>query len=156
MFGQSRMCTYNNLPVNTSQIFYLAQIPAVHAGKTLEIKVHDLGDVGGDAFIHVLMPTAAGYSQATFSWTATGGGPPTSGTNATQIQVASGGTNRYNNQLITIDIVLPINYAAPTPPGEPGPGWFKVEYDLSNGGGGNDTATWSVNIRGNPIHLITP
>ena len=156
VFGQSRMCTYNNLPVNTSQIFYLAQIPAVHAGKTLEIKVHDLGDVGGDAFIHVLMPTAAGYSQATFNWTATGGGPPTSGTNATQIQVASGGTNRYNNQLITIDIVLPINYAAPTPPGEPGPGWFKVEYDLSNGGGGNDTATWSVSIRGNPIHLITP
>ena len=156
VFGQSRMCTYNNLPVNTSQIFYLAQIPAVHAGKTLEIKVHDLGDVGGDAYVKVLVPGAAGYTQATFNWTASGGGPPTSGTNATQIQVASGGTNRYDNQLITIDVVLPVTYSAPTPPGEPGGGWWKIEYDLSNGGGGNDTATWSVNIRGNPVHLVTP
>jgi hypothetical protein len=156
VFGQSRMCTYNNLPVNTSQVFYLAQIPAVHAGKILEIKVHDLGDVGGDAFVHVLMPTAGGYTQVAFDWTASGGGPPTSGTNATQIQVASGGSNRYDNQLITIDIVLPTNYSAPTPPLEPGPGWWKIQYDLTNGGGGNDTATWAVGIRGNPVHLVTP
>ena len=156
VYGQTHMCTYNNLPVNTNQVFYLAQIAAVHAGKTLEINVHDLGDVGGDAFIKVLMPNLLGYSPATFNWRATGGGPPTSGMNATQIQVASGGTNRYDNQMITIDIVLPTNYAAPTPPGEPGPGWFKIEYDLSGGGGGNDTATWSVNIRGNPVHLVTP
>lgn len=156
VYGQSRMCTYNNLPVNTSQIFYLAQIPAVHAGKTLEIKVHDLGDVGGDAIIKILMPTTTGYTPATFNWTASGGGPPTSGTGSTQIQVAKSGASRYDNQLITIDIVLPTTYAAPTPPGEPGPGWWKVEYDLSNGGGGNDTATWSVNIRGNPVHLVTP
>lgn len=156
VYGQSRMCTYNNLPVNTSQIFYLAQVPAVHAGKTLEIKVHDLGDVGGDATIRVLVPGTTGYSQATFNWTATGGGPPTSGTGVTSIQVASGGANRYDNQLITIDIVLPTTYSAPTPPGEPGAGWWKIQYDLSNGGGGNDTATWSVNVRGNPVHLVTP
>jgi Flp pilus assembly protein TadG len=159
VFGQGRMCTYNNLPVNTSQVFYLAQIAAVHAGKTLEIKVHDLGDVGGDAFMKVLMPTSGTpdyYSQATFNWTATGGGPPTSGTGVTQIQVASGGVNRYDNQLITIQVVLPTTYSAPQPTGEPGPGWWKIQYDLSNGGGGNDTATWSVNIRGNPVHLITP
>lgn len=156
VYGQSRMCTYNNLPVNTSQIFYLAQIAAVHAGKTLEIKVHDLGDVGGNASIKILMPTTTGYTPATFNWIASGGGPPTSGIAATQIQVASGGTNRYDNQLLTIDVVLPVGYIAPTPPGEPGPGWWKVEYDLSGGGGGNDTATWSVNIRGNPVHLVTP
>jgi hypothetical protein len=156
VYGHTRMCTYNNLPVNTSQVFYLAQIAAVHAGKTLEIRVHDLGDVGGDAFIHVLMPTTTGYTQATFNWTASGGGPPTSGTGATQIQVASGGANRYDNQLITIQVVLATTYAAPTPPGEPGPGWWKIQYDLSGGGGGNDTATWMVSIRGNPVHLITP
>jgi Flp pilus assembly protein TadG len=159
VYGQSRMCTYNNVPVNSSQTFYLAQIAAVHAGKTLEIKVHDLGDVGGDAFVKVLMPTAAGYSQATFNWSASGGGPPTSGTNATQIQVASGGANRYDNQMITITIVLPTNYTAPLPAGESaavGGGWFKIQYDLTNGGGGNDTATWAVNIRGNPVHLVTP
>ena len=154
VFGVSRMCTYDNLPVNTSQIFYLAQIPAVHAGKTLEIKVHDLGDVRGDAYIHVLMPTTANYQQATFSWNVNGGAW---NNGATQIKVASGGSNLYDNSLITIDIVLPTNYAAPQPATETlGAGWWKIQYDLSNGGGGNDTATWSVNIRGNPVHLITP
>jgi hypothetical protein len=118
--------------------------------------------VGGDAFMKVLMPTTTGYVQATFNWTATGGGPPTSVTGATQIQVASGGVNRYDNQMITIDVVQPTTYDAPTPPlvpgpgFEPGPGWWKIQYDLTNGGGGNDTATWMVNIRGNPVHLVTP
>ena len=157
VFGVGRMCTYNNLPVNTSQIFYLAQIPAVHAGKTLEIKVHDLGDVGGDAFIKVLMPTAATYAQTTFNWNVNGG-PFTNGAN--QIKVANAGSNLYDNSLITIDIVIPANYTAPQPASETNPdaggGWFKIQYDLTNGGGGNDTATWSVNIRGNPVHLVTP
>ena len=157
VFGVSRMATYNNLPVNTSQVFYLAQIPAVHAGKTLEIKVHDLGDVGGDAFIKVLMPTTATYAQTTFNWNVNGGAF-TNGAN--QIKVANSGSNLYDNSLITINIVLPANYTAPQPTSETNPnaggGWFKIQYDLTNGGGGNDTATWSVNIRGNPVHLVTP
>jgi hypothetical protein len=157
VFGVSRMCTYNNLPVNTSQIFYLAQIPAVHAGKTLEIKIHDLGDVGGDAYIKVLTPTTADYVQTTFNWNVNGGAW---NNGATQIKVASGGSNLYDNSLITINVVIPTNYTAPQPATETNPaaggGWFKIQYDLSNGGGGNDTATWSVNIRGNPVHLVTP
>ena len=150
VYGQSRMCDFVNV-VAGSQVFYLAQIAAVHAGKTLQITVHDPGDVGGNAFLKFEQPTATGYVDSTFSWTASGGG---SGTNVTQLQVASGGSSLFDNQIVTISIVLPVGYTAPTPPGEPGPGWWKVLYSVT--GAGNDTATWSVTIRGNPVHLIVP
>jgi hypothetical protein len=150
VYGQSRMCDYVNVVAGT-QLFYLAQIAAVHAGKTLQITVHDPGDVGGSASLRFKQPTAAGYSDATFSWTASGGG---SGNNVTSLQVASGGASLFDNQILTILISLPSTYSAPTPPLEPGPGWWKVEYQVT--GAGNDTATWSVTIRGNPVHLIVP
>ncbi len=154
IFGQSRMCTYNNVPPLTNQVFFLAQIGAVHAGKTLEIKVHDLGDVGGNAYIQVLMPATADYVQANFSYQVNGGAWTN---NVNELQVASNGSNLYDNSLITIQIVLPITYTAPQPATETlGAGWFKIKYRLTGTAGGNDTATWSVNIRGNPVHLVTP
>ena len=150
VYGQSRMCDYVNVVAGT-QLFYLAQIAAAHAGKTLQITVHDPGDVGGNATLRFKQPTTAGYTDATFSWTASGG---TSGNNVTSLQVASGGSSLFDNQIITILIPLASTYNAPTPPGEPGPGWWKVEYQVT--GAGNDTATWAVTIRGNPVHLIVP
>jgi hypothetical protein len=150
VYGQARMCSYMNL-VGGSQVFYLAQIAAVHAGKTLQITAFDPGDVGGNAYLKFRQPTSAGYVDATFNWTASNG---LSGTNATSLQVASGGTNLFDNQFVYITIPLASTYNAPTPPGEPGPGWWKVEYDV--GGIGNDTVTWAVAIRGNPVHLIVP
>jgi hypothetical protein len=39
------------------------------------------------------------------------------------------------------------------PPGETQAGWWKVEYTIS--ASGNDTTTWEVTIRGNPVHLVT-
>jgi len=55
---------------------------------------------------------------------------------------------------VTISVTLPTTYAAPTPPGEAGPGWFKIQYITT--GTGQDVTTWQVNVRGNPVHLITP
>jgi Flp pilus assembly protein TadG len=158
VFGQARMCTYNNVPKNTNQEFYLAQIQAVHAGKTLELKVHDLGDVTGNAVIKIKMPDTADYVLAPFRYSINGGTfqPAGSGT-VTQLQVANNG-GLYDNQLIVIQIVIPTTYTAPQPATETlGAGWWKVRYELTGDpGGGNDTATWSVNIRGNPVHLVTP
>jgi hypothetical protein len=150
VYGQSRMCDYVNVVAGT-QVFYLAQIASVHAGKTLQITVHDPGDVGGNATLRFRKPTGTTYADATFSWTASGGG---SGNSVTSLQVASGGASLFDNQILTILISLPANYTADTPTGEPGPGWWKVQYTVT--GAGNDTATWAVVIRGNPVHLIVP
>ena len=153
VYGQTRMCTFN--AISGSSIFYLAQVAAVHAGKTLEIKVFDPGDISSTS-LKVEMPTTTGYVDATFSWSATGcwGGCATSGSNVTALQSSDRFTNFFNDQWVTIDVVLPTNYSAPTPPGEPGPGWWKIEYVTP--GNGQDVATWQVTIRGNPVHLVTP
>lgn len=157
IYGQTRMAVFLSLP-STSSLFYLAQIDAVHAGKTLEIKLFDPGDFP-NTVLRIRQPTSSAYVDATFSWTATGssGGAPTSGTNVTSLTTSDSRTNFYNNQWITLRVALPTSYGVGgiTPPGEPGPGWWKILYTTGTGGG-QDVTTWEVNIRGNPVHLIIP
>jgi hypothetical protein len=153
VYGQSRMCAY--IVINNASVFYLAQVEAGHAGKTLEIRLFDPGDIT-DTSLKIRVPTTTGFSYATFTWTATGssGGAPTSGGPTTSLTTSSSTTKFYNNQWVTILVPIPTSYSAPTPPGEPGPGWWKIEYNTL--GNGVDVTTWEVNVRGNPVHLITP
>ena len=149
VYGEGRMVAYNNLVAGTQQ-FYLAQIDAIHAGKTMRILLFDPGDVSGNAYLRILTPNGNAYNYATFSYTADNG---RTGTNVTQIQTANSGGSFFNDSLITIDIALPSNYGASglKPPGETEDGWWKIEYQVS---GGNDTTTWQVSIRGSPVHLV--
>src|SRR5439155_23218109 len=66
IYGQSRMCAF--IVVNNTSVFYLAQVEAAHAGKTLEIKLFDPSDVSNPA-LKIRVPTATGFSYATFTWT---------------------------------------------------------------------------------------
>jgi hypothetical protein len=155
VYAQTRMVA--SIIVNGTAVFYMAQIPAVHAGKTLQINLFDPGDIPNSSF-RVLIPTAAGYSYATFTWTASGSwcGKPTSGGPTTTI-VASGpdcGVAYYEDYWLTIRVPIPMSYTAPTPPGEPGPGWWKIQYATL--GSSADITTWSINIEGNPVHLVVP
>jgi len=153
VYGVYRMAIYNNLSGGSS-LFYLAQISSAYAGKTMEIRLFDPGDVGGDATLHIKKPTNTGYVDATFDYTADNG---RSGTNVTTIQTATNGTNWYQDSWITIDVPLSSTYGqgADTlkPPGETQAGWWKIQYDIT--AAGNDTTTWEVSIRGNPVHLVT-
>jgi hypothetical protein len=154
IYGQSRMCADINIS-STASIFYLAQVDAVYAGKTLEIRLFDPGDITNTT-LRIKRPTAAGYVDATFRFTATGstGGGPTSGGPQTSLQTSNGIYNFYNNQWVTISVQLPPDYDAAIPPGETQPGWWKIEYTV--GTTGQDVTTWEVNIRGNPVHLVIP
>jgi hypothetical protein len=158
VYGQTRMCVYN--AISGTSLFYLAQVDAVHAGKTLEIKLFDPGDIASTS-LRVKIPTSTGYTDATFSFTATGstGGGPLSGTGLTSLTTSTSSVNYYNNQWVTITVNIPTTYGATgpasiTPPGEPGPGWWKIQYVTT--GSGQDVTTWEVNIRGNPVHLVIP
>jgi hypothetical protein len=153
VYGQSRMEAF--IVINNTSVFYLAQIEAAHAGKTLEIKLFDPGDITSTSF-KIRVPTATGFVYPTFTFTSTGSscGAPTSGGPTTTLTTSSSSCNFYNNQWVTISVPIASTYNAPTPPGEPGPGWWKIEYVTA--GTGQDITTWEVNIRGNPVHLITP
>jgi hypothetical protein len=142
--------------INNTSVFYLAQIEAAHAGKTLEIKLFDPGDIS-DTVFKIRLPTTTGFVYPSFTFSATGSScsAPTSGGPTTSLRTSdAGGCRYYNNQWVTISVPIPATYTAPTPPGEPGPGWWKIEYITA--GTGQDITTWEVNIRGNPVHLITP
>jgi hypothetical protein len=154
IYGQSRMCAYVNVASSTA-LFYLAQVDAVHAGKTLEIRLFDPGDITNTT-LRIKQPMPSGYADATFKFNATGssGGAPTSGGPQTSLPTSDSTTNFYNNQWVTISIPLPASYSAPTPPGETQPGWWKIEYTV--GTGGQDVTTWEVSVRGNPVHLVVP
>jgi hypothetical protein len=154
IYGQSRMCAYVNVGSSTA-LLYLAQVDAAHAGKTLEIKLFDPGDITNTT-LRIKMPTASGYDDASFTFTATGssGGAPTSGGPQTSLQTSNLLTNFYNNQWVTLSVTLPASYRAPTPPTETQPGWWKIEYTV--GTSGQDVTTWEVTIRGNPVHLVVP
>jgi len=154
IYGQTRMCAYVNVGSSTA-LLYLAQVDAAHAGKTLEIKLFDPGDITSTT-LRIKQPMESGYVDASFRFTATGstGGAPTIGGPQTSLQTSSGTTNFYNNQWVTISVALPASYNAPTPPGETQPGWWKIEYTV--GTSGQDVTTWEVSIRGNPVHLVVP
>lgn len=151
VYGQGKMVTYNNL-VSGAQTFYLAQIAQVHAGKTMQIRLFDPGDVSGNASLRILSPDGNAYNYVNFSYTADNG---RSGSGSSIQTASSSGGSFYQDALITITIPLPSTYGSVglTPAGETGAGWWKIEYTVA---GGNDTTSWQVDIQGNPVHLLVP
>jgi hypothetical protein len=166
IYGSGRMVSYANIEAG-QQVFYLAQIDRQQgAGKTVEIRLFDPGDVGQKAWMQILSPDGNSYDPVTFSYTADNG---RSGNNVTCIQTAGGsggsppagcpneGTSGsfYQNSWITIHVPLDADYGASglTPPGEVDEGWWKIRYTVNSG---NDTTTWEVSIRGNPVRLVVP
>ncbi len=155
----SDMSIFANLDGTTAD-FYLAQIDPIHAGKTMRINLFDSGE--GASSLQILDPNG---NPAAFSWstpcnpptpptgtctgTATGANPllDVSGT-GTQPYTGLQSSSKYNDRFITIDIPLPSNYS--TVYG--GKVWWKVRYNV--GSSPTDRTTWSVNIVGDPVHLL--
>ena len=152
VYGSGRMAAYSNLDGGL-QKFYFAQIEKAHAGKTMQIELFDPGETSGNAFLRLLSPDGNAYHYVHFDWKSDDG---RSGTDVDVIQT-SNGSALFNNKMITISVPLPADYGAVglDPPGDitSEPGWWLIEYDIAQA---NDTTTWGVSIRGNPVHLILP
>jgi Flp pilus assembly protein TadG len=164
VYGRGRMVSYANIE-SGGQTFHLAQIDRQSgAGKIVEIKLFDPGDVGQKAWMEILSPDGNSYDPVTFDYIADNG---RSGTNVTCIQtyggtgpappsgctnITTGGT-LYQNSWVTITVPLGSAYgdSGLTPPGETEEGWWKIRYTVNSG---NDTTTWEVSLRGNPVHLV--
>jgi hypothetical protein len=166
IYGLGSMESFSPLPGGASSTFYLAQIDAVHAGKTVVIGLWDPGDTGSlSASVQILIPGATGYTAGTVKWSSAKGTTNSgasscngqSGT-GTSITANTGTQQKFNGCWVTIEVAIPPGYAAATPPGETEPGWWKIRYTI--GGSASDTSfdvtTWQVSIRGNPVHLVLP
>jgi hypothetical protein len=171
IYGSGRMVSYANIQTG-AQLFYLAQIDRRSgAGKTLQIDLFDPGDTAAPTWLQILSPDGNAYTPVRFSYTADANASPghTSGTNVTCIQTRGGAgatppggcpsdpttspAEFYQNSWIRITVPLSLAYGSSglTPPGEPAPGWWKIRYTVNKG---NDTTTWMVSLRGNPVHLV--
>jgi hypothetical protein len=175
VYGLGAMEAYFPLDPGVTSRFYLAQIEAVHANKWVDISLWDPGDTNPlRADLSILMPTASGYQAVPFYFNSSPGttlptdfscGPETS-SQVSSIRTHNGGSGGgiYNGDWLRLCFQLPANWSAPIPPadaltppqGVEG-GWFRIQYAM---GGGSDNATdlttWKVEVRGNPVHLITP
>jgi Flp pilus assembly protein TadG len=156
VYGNGRMAVYNNLTGGVQQ-FYLAKIDqATGAGKTALIDLFDPGDVSGNATLQVLNPDNGVQTVSTFSYTTdsncvVGKSDACSGTNRTSIQTAkSGSGSSFNSTWIHIQVPLSSTYGSG---GLWQGGWWQIQVNTQ---GGNDTTTWQVSVRGNPVHLIAP
>jgi hypothetical protein len=166
IYGSGRMVSYANIE-SGGQSFHLAQIDRDSgAGKTVEIRLFDPGDVGAKAWLEILSPDGNSYDPVTFDYAADNG---RSGTGATCIQTFAGsgpsapagcpnltsGGHLYQNSWITITVPLAATYGSTglQPPSETEGGWWKIRYTVNSA---NDTTTWEVNLRGNPVHLVIP
>ncbi len=166
IYGLGTMESYSPLAGGASSTFYLAQIEAVHAGKTVVITLWDPGDTGNlSATVQILIPGTSAYTQASVKWSSAKG---TTNSNVsacngltgtgTSITANTGTTQKFNGCWVTIEVPIPPGYTAPTPPGETEPGWWKIKYVIGGTSGDTsyDVTTWQVSIRGNPVHLVLP
>jgi hypothetical protein len=160
IYGMGAMEIFTPLPGGQSSSFYLSQIPAAHAGRVIEIRLFDPGDTNQNANIQILMPTAAGWSTATFKWTSKAGTTnsgrstcnQTSPLTATSLVTYSSGSSRFNGCWVIMTVAVPSNYTAPQG------GWWKMQYNMTGASGttATDITTWQVNILGSPVHLVVP
>jgi hypothetical protein len=168
VYGIGAMEAYIRLPGGQASEFYLAQIDAANAGKTIVIDLWDPGDTGAlSASLQILQPTAASYSPVSFDYSAVLGtshsGASTgcggiSGT-ASSVVTNTGGSSRFNGCWLTIEIALPNTYTAPHPSSDTltaEAGWWKIRYTMggSTSNFSTDLTTWKVGIRGSPVHLV--
>jgi hypothetical protein len=162
VYGIGAMQAYTPLTANGGTVaseFYLAQIEAVHAGKTVEIHLWDPGDTQNlAAVLQILVPNAGGWAPTSFTWSSQIGTTNTGNTDScdgatgsgTGVTTNTGGTSLFNGCWITIQAVIPANYTAPQD------GWWKIRYNMTGNDTSFDVTTWKVNIIGNPVHLILP
>lgn len=164
IYGAGRMVSYANIDAG-GQIFYLAQVDRESgAGKTVQIRLFDPGDVGQKAWLEILSPDGNSYDPVTFDYEADNG---RHGESVSCLQTYGGsgpdapsgcpnetsGGQFFGNSWVTITVPLPTSYGQVglQPSGETESGWWKIRYTVNKG---NDTTTWEVSILGNPVHLV--
>ncbi len=121
--------------------FFLSEIGKEHAGKKVVVTLWDPAE--GGQTLKIRRPTASNtWTDQTFNWSSTGG---ESGSNVSSIPVSS---YNFNNELLTISFTLPTNYNPPTDNE-----WWQIAYTFASSSV-TDRTTWSVNIVGDPVHLV--
>lgn len=137
--------------------FYLARIMPNDAGRTLRVRLFDMGDASDAGELQVLPPRGPGeYSESdVFSnceFSKDTGTITSSDIVKSTCTLKNVNSSKYNGREIVIDVPIPSNYtcndAVPTGC------WIKIKAKYNAGVVVNDITTWSAAILGNPIRLV--
>jgi Flp pilus assembly protein TadG len=165
VYGMGAMQAYTPLRASGSEVvseFYLAQIEEAHKGKTVEIRLWDPGDTGNlSARLQVLIPTSTGWTPTSFSYEAIQGtthsavaddcdDQTSSGANEVQTNAGGGAPGIFNGCWLTLRAQVPDTYTAEQD------GWWRIRYRMNGNASSFDVTTWTVNLVGNPVHLVMP
>ena len=139
LFAVGDMSIYANVDSGITE-FYLAEVKAHNAGKTIQIDLFDPGEANGNNEIRIVSPD--------------GTSPPC------HLNIPSDGIDQdlaaciidttrpahnYHDDWLHVTIDLSSSYTCTDC-------WWKVVYDYP--GGATDTTTWTARMRGNPIRLL--
>jgi len=149
------------------------QLTSDYAGQTISVDVWDPGDVGGtgNVYLGFIDPTTNALVVEP------AGGPPAVvwdlfgqrsnyGTGAaTQVgsyanpapveqQVVIAGANQYNAQWVHFDLPIPSTYNPVNCAVTPANCWWKLQYRATGSVTAADTITITLNLKGNPAHLL--
>lgn len=137
--------------------FYLARVLPNDAGRTLRVRLFDMGDAGSAGELQVLPPRAPGeYSETDVfsgcSFSKDSGSIAGSDIVASTCTLKNVDNAKYNGREIVIDVPIPQNYTcqALLPTGC----WIKIKAKYPAGTTVNDITTWSAAILGNPVRLV--
>ncbi len=147
VYGLGRMSLFAS-DANSSSRFQVARVTPAYAGKRMIVTLYDPGEVATGTAVMRFVGEAAGIpcEVRVRDWR----GVELTGwqlTSPCDIVTSLGGA-LYNAQFLDIRFSIPDDYTCQTDC------WFRVNYDLSAGGGATDRTTWTAIIDGNPIHLV--
>jgi hypothetical protein len=143
----ARVYGINDISIFTNQsgtsTLNVAEVAAVHRGKTLELSFYDPGEDDANAFMTVKRP---GGATATCDWVAKNeaGATIRSGSGSCSIQT-SDGNSFFNGLWVTAQVDIPDAYTCTTNC------WWRMEIANSQP---HDRTTWAARIIGNPVRLV--
>jgi hypothetical protein len=122
--------------------FYLTQVERIHAGKQMLIRLWDPGE--GGSYIEILDPAG---NVKPFRYRIDGGDFTTSTQTRLDVSGAAGTPNNFNGRSVELLVSL-VGYDPPATND-----WWKIRYRFG-GSTVTDRTTWSVEIIGDPVHLV--
>lgn len=166
LYNLENMSIWTNTVGSTAR-FYLAEITAEHAGKKIVLDAFDPGDGASGTYTMKLLAPPSGAPTV----------PPTSGTQVPATNIATlcqanttGSTNRgggtlvnnstctvttrdsggqkFQNSWLRVEVTLSPNYTCSTDC------WWTIQYNFGTSGRPNDRTVWSLNVVGDPVHLV--
>lgn len=147
VYGALDMSIFTNDVLGTDRaVLHLAEVPTVHAGKRLEIKLFDPGEGSGNAYMTLRTPSGATPTCDWTAWDESVTSQITSRTDVScRIQTTVSGTAQFNSRWVIINIDIPSNYSCTTNC------WWTLLMEI---GTPHDRTTWQARIVGNPVRLV--